>query len=119
MRLVANQSGPRVADHVELSVAVVEVQRDGSARRRRAAPDLGDVKFDAGGEINPYPMLFTGRGADDGRPVDLSTPGIENLPRRRPMSTVNSNGLKSGSCTVLDMAWNTHQWVFASSVSPP
>ena len=63
---VVNQSGPRVADHVELSVAVVEVQRDGSARRCRAAPDLGDVKFDAGGEINPYPVLFTGRGADDG-----------------------------------------------------
>ena len=109
---VVNQSGPRVADHVELSVAVVEVQRDRSARRCRAAPDLGDVKFDAGGEINPYPVLFTGRGADDGAAKsNSSTAGIETLAVRRSMSIVNSNGLKSGSWTVLDMAWNTHQWV--------
>src|SRR5262245_6436264 len=63
---VVNHSGPRLTEHVELSVAVVEVQRDSSVGRRRGAADLGYLELDSGGEIDPYPVLFTGRGADDG-----------------------------------------------------
>src|SRR5262245_15253318 len=63
---------PRVAQDVELAVAVVQVQFDRAGGGfGRAAADLGDLELDAVRDVDPDPVLLASRRANDRPPGSL------------------------------------------------
>jgi hypothetical protein len=114
-----HDAAPGVAKDVELAVRVGEVERGRGRGPGRSAADLGEFELDPVRKVVRTRCGSPVTGLRIGRPVDSRTPGITTRAVRASMSHANSIGLNSVECTRSDMAWKTHQWVFASSVSPP
>src|SRR4051812_14218425 len=62
---------PRVAQDIELTIGVVELERDGAGGFGAGAPDLGELELDAIGDVNPDTVLVTCCRAHDRSPARL------------------------------------------------
>src|SRR3954468_24464971 len=66
-----DHAGSGVAQDIELAVGVLKLERDRSRRFCRGAANLGQLALDPVGNVDPHPMLLTGRGAHDRSPARL------------------------------------------------
>src|SRR5688572_6068754 len=70
-----------MAQEIELTVRVPEIQRDGAGAAGRRAPDLGKLELDAIGDIDPDPVRLSADGAPDRRADRLQHAGYHDARR--------------------------------------